>query len=503
MIGIGDAIDRVRAAAKILPAERLALANARGRVLAEDVVAAMPLPPFDNSAMDGFALRASGNAIAAGSGFAIDGEQAAGDAARAARGEACEIMTGARMPEGFDSVVPVEDVDVLERDASQRPRRIRLKAEVAPGQHLRRAGEDMPAGTLALQAGIVLDPFACMLLDALGVVEVAVRRRPRVAVFATGRELVADPQRALASGEIRDSNGPYLEARLVEAGAEVVRRATLPDDAATFVAAVREALAVGVDAVVSTGAVSMGRYDFVPEALAMLGADTVFHKLRMRPGKPQLFAMLPKGVLFFGLPGNPISRGRPAPAGRSRVATHARHARRNALAPAARGGTAQEAGVGLDPEGGIAHPCRGPGARATLARAGIVPDRAAARGECLGAAAGRGRTIRRRNPGRGAAAIAHAGGVARERRRMKLQVRLFGPFRDFQPQPVLELDIADGADVAAARAALAAHAAAHWPACPPGLLRSTAFASEDALLRDGDALPADGRIAVIPPVNGG
>ena len=307
MIGIGDAIDRVRAAAKILPAERLALANARGRVLAEDVVAAMPLPPFDNSAMDGFALRASGNAIAAGSEFAIDGEQAAGDAARAARGEACEIMTGARMPEGFDSVVPVEDVDVLERDASQRPRRIRLKAEVAPGQHLRRAGEDMPAGTRALQAGIVLDPFACMLLDALGVVEVAVRRRPRVAVFATGRELVADPRRALASGEIRDSNGPYLEARLVEAGAEVVRRATLPDDAATFVAAVREALAVGVDAVVSTGAVSMGRYDFVPEALAMLGADTVFHKLRMRPGKPQLFAMLPKGVLFFGLPGNPIS----------------------------------------------------------------------------------------------------------------------------------------------------------------------------------------------------
>jgi molybdopterin synthase sulfur carrier subunit len=86
---------------------------------------------------------------------------------------------------------------------------------------------------------------------------------------------------------------------------------------------------------------------------------------------------------------------------------------------------------------------------------------------------------------------------------MKLQVRLFGPFRDFQPQPLLELDVADGADVAAARDALAAHAAEHWPACPPGLLRSTAFASEQALLRDGDALPADGRIAVIPPVNGG
>jgi molybdopterin molybdotransferase len=307
MLGIEDAIARVRTASQLLPAERLALADARGRVLAEDVVAPMPLPPFDNSAMDGFALRAQGAAIAPGRTFAVEGEQAAGDAARAARGEACEIMTGARMPDGYDSVAPIEDVAVLERDAAQRATRIRIEREVAPGQHLRRAGEDLAAGALALAAGTVLDPFACMLLDALGSVDVAVRRKPRVAVFATGRELVADPRRKLASGEIRDSNGPYLQARLIEAGADVVRRATLPDDADAFVAAVREALAAGVDIVISTGAVSMGRYDFVPQALARLGADTVFHKLRMRPGKPQLFATLPQGTLFFGLPGNPIS----------------------------------------------------------------------------------------------------------------------------------------------------------------------------------------------------
>ena len=307
MIGVEDAIARIRAASSALPAERVALADARGRVLAEDVAAAMPLPPFDNSAMDGFALRANGNAIAVGSEFVVDGEQAAGDAAREARGEACEIMTGARMPDGYDSVVPVEEIAVLERDDAQRPTRIRVTAEVRPGQHLRRAGEDIAAGMVALRAGHVLDPFACMLLDALGIVDVLVRRRPRVAVFATGRELVADPRRELASGEIRDSNGPYLEARLIEAGAEVVRRATLPDDVETFVAAVRDAIDAGVDLVVSTGAVSMGRYDFVPEALAMLGAEAVFHKLRMRPGKPQLFATLPQGALFFGLPGNPIS----------------------------------------------------------------------------------------------------------------------------------------------------------------------------------------------------
>lgn len=307
MIGIEDAIARVRAAAKLLPAERMPLAEARGRVLAEDVIAAMSLPPFDNSAMDGFALRANGSAIAAGYEFTVEGEQAAGDAARAARGEACEIMTGARMPAGYDRVVPVEEIVVLERDDAQRPTRVRVTAEARPGQHLRCAGEDIAAGAVALRAGHVLDPFACMLLDALGVREVAVRRKPRVAVFATGRELVADPRRELASGEIRDSNGPYLEAKLREAGAEVVRRATLPDDADTFVAAVRDALAAGVDAVISTGAVSMGRYDFVPEALAMLGAEIVFHKLRLRPGKPVLFARLPQGALFFGLPGNPIS----------------------------------------------------------------------------------------------------------------------------------------------------------------------------------------------------
>ena len=307
MIGIDEAIARIRAASNALPAERIALADARGRVLAEDVVAATPLPPFDNSAMDGFALRANASAIAAGSEFAVEGEQAAGDAARVARGEACEIMTGARMPDGFDTVVPVEEIVVLERDGAQRPTRIRITAEARCGQHLRRAGEDIAANAIALRAGHVLDPFACMLLDALGTVEVAVRRKPRVAVFATGRELVADPRRALASGEIRDSNGPYLEAKLREAGAEVVRRATLPDDAGTFVAAVREALADGVDLVASTGAVSMGRYDFVPEALALLGAETVFHKLRLRPGKPVLFARLPQGALFFGLPGNPVS----------------------------------------------------------------------------------------------------------------------------------------------------------------------------------------------------
>lgn len=307
MIGVEDAIARIRAASSALSAERIAMVDARGRVLAEDVVAPMSLPPFDNSAMDGFALRANGSVIAAGSEFAVEGEQAAGDAARAARGEACEIMTGARMPDGYDSVVPVEEIEVLERDAARRPTRIRVVAEARHGQHVRCTGEDIAAGTTALRAGHMLDPYACMLLDALGIVDVAVRSKPRVAVFATGRELVTDPRRELASGEIRDSNGPYLEAKLREAGAEVVRRATLPDDVETFVAAVRDAIDAGVDLVVSTGAVSMGRYDFVPEALAMLGAETVFHKLRLRPGKPVLFARLPQGALFFGLPGNPIS----------------------------------------------------------------------------------------------------------------------------------------------------------------------------------------------------
>jgi molybdopterin molybdotransferase len=146
-----------------------------------------------------------------------------------------------------------------------------------------------------------------MLLAGLGIAVVPVVRRPRVAVLCTGRELVDDPARPLGPSEIRNTNAVYLRARLPAAGAELAHYETVTDEPAAFAVALERAVAAGVDIVLSTGAVSMGRYDFVPQVLESAGARVRFHKVAMRPGKPLLFARLAQGPLFFGLPGNPVS----------------------------------------------------------------------------------------------------------------------------------------------------------------------------------------------------
>lgn len=307
MLGVDEALALIRAEATTLGAERVALADAVGRILAEAVVSSVDLPPFDNTAMDGFALRCGGNILPVGSEFAVTGLSAAGDGiARAGEG-AWRIMTGAPIPAGCDSVVPVEQVEILALDAEGAPLRIRLTAELPPDQHIRRAGEDVARGARLLEAGSPLNPEALALLAALGIGEVAVQRRPRVAVLCTGRELVDDPTAPLGDGQIRNSNGPFLATALPAYGTELSLRETVPDAVEAFLASLQRAEEAGSDVVLSTGAVSMGEFDFVPEALARIGARTVFHKVRMRPGKPLLFARLPSGALFFGLPGNPVS----------------------------------------------------------------------------------------------------------------------------------------------------------------------------------------------------
>lgn len=308
MISVQDAQATVRAACAVQPVERVPVAQSLGRVLAEDVFSPIDLPPFDNTAMDGYALRCGGGVIPAGCEFAVRGEQAAGDGESRVDGQgAWEIMTGARIPDGLDAVVPVEQVEVLARDGEGRATRIRLSAEVAPGQHVRRAGEDITRGALALAAGTWLGPQHLLLAAGLGIAELPLRQRPRVALLCTGRELVDDPAQPLLPGQIRNANGPFLAARLEAAGAELVRRETVPDDVEAFQRALSRALSAGAQIVLSTGAVSMGRYDFVPPTLAALGAEILFHKVAMRPGKPLLLARLPGGQLYFGLPGNPVS----------------------------------------------------------------------------------------------------------------------------------------------------------------------------------------------------
>ena len=308
MIAYDEALAIILGEARQLPVETCVTSSALGRILAAPVVSPAALPPFDNSAMDGYALHAGAQMLAAGRTFEVRGAQVAGDAQSDATQDAqaaWEIMTGARLPDGFDTVVPVEQVECIELPGE--PARIRLSADVTAAQHVRRRGEDVPEHAEILRGGDCVQPQQLMLMAALGIAEVHVACRPKVAILTTGRELVDDPAQPLASGEIRNSNGPFLEARLGMAGAQVVHRSTMSDDPDRFRVALADALAAGADVVISTGAVSMGRHDFIPGTLRALAAQLHFHKVAIRPGKPLLFARLAGGALFFGLPGNPVS----------------------------------------------------------------------------------------------------------------------------------------------------------------------------------------------------
>jgi molybdopterin molybdotransferase len=277
---------------------------------------------------------------------------------------------------------------VLARNQAQRPTRIRLLADVPPRQHVRRAGEDIARGEAALLAGSWLTPAHALLAAGLGFATLEVARRPRVAVLCTGRELVDDPALPLQPGQIRNSNGVFLTLRLAAAGAEVVWQETVPDETEVFLAAVQRALQAGADLVLSTGAVSMGRYDFVPPALRSIGAEILFHKLAMRPGKPLLFARLREGPLYFGLPGNPVS-----------AAVGLRFFVEAALR--AQLGLPQEGGLSLAAKGAVAIVARRTLVGRIVARAGIVPHAALAGGECLGLAAGNGSVSSERRQRRG------------------------------------------------------------------------------------------------------
>ena len=304
MISCDEAIARLLAVTRRLPGERCPVADAAGRVLADAVVSRIALPSFDHAAMDGYALAVCG-VLDAGSERAVAGSVAAGDEARGAAGdEAWEIMTGAPLPAGANAVVAVENTQVVDGAASPR---IRLRAPLAEGDNVRRAGSDVARGDIVLAAGQRIDAAQRMLLAALGVDAVAVVRRPRVAVIGTGKELVVDPRQPLAGARIYASNGPYLAAALDAAGAQVLSCEVVDDTAVTYADALRRATAAGADLVVSTGAVSMGRHDFVPDVLNKLGATTLFHKVAMRPGKPLLAATLHDGPLLVALPGTPMA----------------------------------------------------------------------------------------------------------------------------------------------------------------------------------------------------
>ncbi len=295
-LSVAAARARVLAAARPLPAEPLSLAETAGRALRADVRAPHPLPPFRNSSMDGFALRAA----EARQTLRVVETIAAGRPPRRALGpgEAARIMTGAMLPAGADAVLPVEDAE-LESGGAE----VRAPVALRAGQNVREAGRDLESGALALSAGRELSPHDLALLAALGVARIDVGRRPRVAVLSTGDELL-DVDAALTPGAIRDSNRLMLGALVEEAGARVTRSARVGDDPQSVARAAREAWPE-CDMMVTIGGISVGDFDPVRQSLGAIG-DVAAWRVAMKPGRPQAFGHR-EGRLFFGLPGNPAS----------------------------------------------------------------------------------------------------------------------------------------------------------------------------------------------------
>lgn len=293
------AIVRRVATAHRLDTETVALARCHGRVLAADIVAPIALPSFDNSAMDGYAIR-HGDLPAAGGDATLGlvGEQFAGPAIGqpVGPGECMSITTGAPMPAGADTVAILEHV---RREGG----RIHVPAGIAAGANVRRAGEDVAEGDVVLRAGQVLAPLQASLAAALGIAALPVARRPTVAVFTTGDELVP-PGLPLAPGQIHDSNRELLAGLLRDEGLEPTLWPALPDDPRRIEVALRDACCA-FDLVVTCGGVSAGGKDHVPAVLDAFGT-THFWKVRMKPGMPVVFGSLDQARLL-GLPGNPVS----------------------------------------------------------------------------------------------------------------------------------------------------------------------------------------------------
>lgn len=315
MLSVEQALSRVLQRPLPRRVARLPLDACAGRLLAQDLVAPIPLPRWDNSAMDGYALRAADTAAAAGAPTSCEGpgeaglalildvvdEIAAGSGPRRAigPGEAARIFTGAPMPAGADAVVMQEDTHAAG------PGRVAIRAAARLGQHVRRQGSELAAQAVALPAGTRLGPAALGVAAALGATHLDVAARPRVAILATGDELVA-PGSPLGPYDIWSSNTQTLLALVEEAGGEGLDAGVARDNLPSMQAALERAFAHGPDLLLTTGGVSVGDFDVVKAALAGAGMAMDFWKIRMKPGKPLAFGEV-GGVPTFGLPGNPVS----------------------------------------------------------------------------------------------------------------------------------------------------------------------------------------------------
>lgn len=311
---VEEAVAEILRHVEPLPDESVGLLEARGRVLAEDIIADLDVPPFRNSAMDGYAVRAADTAGATPESPAVlrvVADVAAGETADTPvpAGGAVRIMTGAPIPPGADAVVRFEETSEAWPEA-RRPEigQVAILVPAMVGQNIREAGEDLRAGTVVMSRGRVLRPAEIGVLAALGRATVRVVRRPRVAILATGDELVAIDE-PLAPGKIRNSNEYTTAALVEEAGGIPIPLGIARDNVAHLTAKVEEGLSQGVDLFLTSAGVSVGDYDMVKHVLAAEG-EMHFWQVAMKPGKPLAFGRLrgPQGpVPLIGLPGNPVA----------------------------------------------------------------------------------------------------------------------------------------------------------------------------------------------------
>lgn len=299
-IPVKEAVQRVVNEAKLLATETIPLEKANGRVLAEPIIAEHDVPPFNRSAFDGYAIRAEDSNNASESSpvsLRVIGEIAAGDVANKpiANGEAYRIMTGGQLPQGANAIVMLEDTVPTENGFS-------ITKHFQPNDNISFQGEDAKKGDVQIPKGALIHAGTVALLATFGYANVQVAKRPVVSLLATGTELL-DVSEPLEPGKIRNSNGPMLQAQLDRLGLTCKSFHMMEDDLDKCTEVVREAVAIS-DIVITTGGVSVGDYDYLPQIYDQLGAKVLFNKVMMRPGSVTTVAKI-DDTLLFGLSGNP------------------------------------------------------------------------------------------------------------------------------------------------------------------------------------------------------
>jgi molybdopterin molybdotransferase len=308
MISYEEALD-ILDNATALASTQLSLGEACGHVSAQNISSDIHVPLFANSAMDGFAVSSDLLQNASKESpvtLPVSASVAAGDALASAGGGCCEIMTGACVPDGYDAVVKVEDVSIHKTNKEGRPEEVIFTQRAKKKQNIRNAGEDFMPGDEIITSGSMITPMHIMALAGVGQKQIAVIDSPKITIISTGKEVVDNADAPLSGSQIHNSNSPYLMAALGEMGISAQYAGIIHDEPEAFERMVKDAQSES-DIIISTGAVSMGRHDFIPNSLRKLGADILFHKIAIRPGKPMLYARLSDGTHYFGLPGNPVS----------------------------------------------------------------------------------------------------------------------------------------------------------------------------------------------------